>query len=109
MAKEFISLEKLSLFLANVKTLIGTKADKQEVIAATLSASGWSSGLYSFEDTYPVASYDLEVAPNDTCTANQLSAWNAAQIVGSATSNKLKAFGIVPTIDIPVILKVVKI
>ena len=78
------------------------------IIADTLSASVWSNGVYSFESTYPTSTYDLEVALNSTATTAQAEAFNGAQIVGSATSNIIKAYGVVPTIDIPIILKVVK-
>lgn len=77
------------------------------IIADTLSASAWSNGVYSFESTYPASIYDLEVALNSTATIAQAEAFNGAQIVGSATSNVVKAYGEVPTIDIPVIIKVV--
>ena len=77
------------------------------IIADTLSASVWSNGVYSFESTYPASIYDLEVALNSTATSEQAEAFNGAQIVGSATSNIIKAYGEVPTIDIPIILKVV--
>ena len=77
------------------------------IIADTLSASVWSNGVYSFESTYPASIYDLEVALNSTATIAQAEAFNGAQIVGSATSNVVKAYGEVPTIDIPVIIKVV--
>ena len=107
-AKDFVSFERLQLFLTKVKELISEKADKQQITTSSLLASGWSSGLYSFESTYPVASYDLEVAPDSTCTVAQLDEYNAAQIVGSATSNVLTAKGDAPTSDIPIILKVVK-
>ena len=78
------------------------------IIADTLSASVWSNGVYSFESTYPTSTYDLEVALNSTATTAQAEAFNGAQIVGSATSNIVKAYGIVPTVDIPIILKVVR-
>ena len=41
-------------------------------------------------------------------TTSQAEAFNGAQIVGSATSNVVKAYGIVPTVDIPVIVKAVR-
>ena len=78
------------------------------IIADTLSASVWSNGVYSFESTYPTSTYDLEVALNSTATTAQAEAFNGAQIVGSATSNVVKAYGIVPTVDVPIILKVVR-
>lgn len=80
----------------------------ESYVTATMSASGWNSGAYSFESSYPFASYNIEIQPNgDSITAAQLEAWNAAQIVGSNKSNVCKALGTVPTVDIPVIIKVV--
>lgn len=92
----------------NILTAIPNKADKSIVVGATLSASGWSGNTYSFEGTYPVATYDIEIALNSTATVDQAEAFNSAQIVGNATSNIVKAFGNVPTIDIPIIIKAVK-
>ena len=77
------------------------------IIADTLSASVWSNGVYSFESTYPASIYDLEVALNSTAATAQAEAFNGAQIAGSVTANVVKAYGIVPTVDIPVMLKVV--
>ena len=83
--------------------------NKPTVSATTLLASSWESTAktYSFESTYPNASYDIEVALDSTATSEQAEAFNGAQIVGSATSNIIKAYGDVPTVDIPIILKVV--
>lgn len=88
--------------------LANGKADKHTIATRTLSASGWSGSTYSgLQTTYPAASYDLEIEPNgDSCTAAQYSAWGAAQLVGSATSNVLTALGTVPTVNIPIIIKV---
>lgn len=36
-------------------------------------------------------------------------AFNSAQIVGSATSNIVTAFGVVPAVDIPIIIKAVRL
>lgn len=87
-----------------------TSIPKPTITAITLLASSWDSTAktYSFETTYPNANYDIEIALNSTATTAQAEAFNGAQIVGSATSNIIKAYGDVPTVDIPVILKVVK-
>ena len=87
---------------------LNTKENKATITTATLLASGWSNGTYSFETDYPKATYDLEIALDSTATTAQAEAFNGAQIAGSATSNAIKAYGIVPTLDIPVVLKVVK-
>ena len=83
--------------------------NKPTVSAATLLASNWDSTAktYSFETDYPIATYDIEIALDSTATTAQAEAFNGAQIVGSATSNIIKAYGIVPTVDIPIIIKVV--
>lgn len=86
-----------------------TSITKPAITATTLLASSWDSTAktYNFESTYPNASYDIEVALDSTATSEQAEAFNGAQIVGSATSNIIKAYGDVPTVDIPIILKVV--
>lgn len=83
--------------------------EKETIVASTMTAAGWNSATkkYSFETNYPSASYDIEVALDSTATSEQAEAFNVAQIVGSATSNIIKAYGDVPTVDIPIILKVV--
>lgn len=82
---------------------------KPTITTATLLASNWDSTAktYSFETDYPSESYDIEVALDSTATSEQAEAFNGAQIVGSATSNIIKAYGDVPTVDIPIILRVV--
>lgn len=75
---------------------------------SVLVASNWSGSTYSFESTYPSAEYDIDIEPNgDTVTSTHLDQWGAARLVGSPTSNILKAVGTVPTIDIPIVIKVV--
>lgn len=82
---------------------------KPTIASITLVASSWdsTSKTYSFETDYPVATYDIEISLDSTATAEQAEAFNGAQIVGSATSNVVKAYGDVPTVDIPIIIKVV--
>ena len=93
----------------NGDLLSNVMAHKPTITTTTLLASNWDSTAktYSFETGYPNASYDIEVALDSTATSEQAEAFNGAQIVGSATSNVVKAYGDVPTINIPIILKVV--
>lgn len=83
---------------------------KPTYISDTMSASKWDkpSKTYSFESSYPSASYDIEIQPSDACTELQFEAWSKSRVVGSISKNIAKAIGDVPTIDIPIILKAVK-
>ena len=91
-----------------LEELLALKAAKPTATASTLAASKWSNGQYSFEATYPSASYDLDVQLANTATAEQIGAFGAAVLVGNINSNILTAKGNVPTVDIPIILKAVK-
>lgn len=78
------------------------------VVATTLSANSWTNSVYSFESQYPFATYNIFIEVNgDSVTGEQLDAWSGAKIVGSSTSNTYKAMGDVPSVDIPIILRVV--
>ena len=88
---------------------ISGKQNKPTISTVTMAASSWDSTAktYSFESTYPAANYDIEIEPDSTITDEQLEAWCAAKIVGNRTVNKAVAKGDVPTVDIPIIIKVV--
>jgi hypothetical protein len=91
----------------DILSLMGSKANKSTVVEFTLLATDWNGNTYSFENSYPVDTYDIEIALNSTATTEQAEAFNSAQIVGSATSNVVTAFGNVPTVDIPIVIKAV--
>ena len=78
--------------------------------SGTMAASSWSADKkYSFESAYPFAQYNLEIHPDgDRCTTDQIKAWADARIVGSRTTNVVRAYGVVPKIDIPIIIEAVK-
>lgn len=81
------------------------KADRSTVVTATLSASGWSSGVYNLAVDGVTATSNQEVLPGLDITSDQLSALQSANIQdGGQAMNKiiLKVFGEVPTIDIPI-------
>lgn len=73
----------------------------------TMSASKWSNNQYSFESTYPKESYDISIEVAPTATVEQFEAFGEAMICGSHNSNVAKALNGAPTVDIPVIVKVV--
>lgn len=103
----------------NITTMLNENWDKidtawgnrvlngKTITTGTMAAASWNSNTYSFESTYPNATYDVEIEPGQTCTEAQLSAWTRAKLVGSANSNVCTAVGVVPTVDIPIIIKVV--
>lgn len=77
------------------------------ILQYTMLLTGWVDNIYSFEGSYPFASYNLEIEPNgDLITPQQLKAWNEGQMTGSYSHNQCIAMGDVPTMDIPIILKV---
>ena len=102
--------EIISEFVENnneVLTTVQNKANKPTVIEATLLASGWSDNTYSFESEYPGTTYDIEIALNSTATIEQAEAFSFANIVGCVASNIVTAFGDVPTVDLPIVIKAV--
>ena len=77
-------------------------------VAHTIAANGWdANNVYSFETQYPNASYDIEeIYPNESTTDAQSRAWNNTGCNGYYTTNIIKAkSGVVPSVDIPVTLK----
>ena len=101
--------DALDTYLYNQAQAVDSgKANKPTIATDTLSASGWSNKTYSFELQYPNSTYDIEIEPGSSCTEAQLSAWTRAKLVGNATQNVVKAVGEVPTVNIPIIIKVVR-
>jgi hypothetical protein len=93
--------------LSTLTTKVAGKADKATIVTYTLSSGKWASNQYSLEADYPSKSYDVEVGiDGDKATDAQYKAWAALNPMDSA-SNILKIKGKTPTIDIPVLLKVV--
>lgn len=77
------------------------------ITEGTLSATKWNGSEYSFEDQYPAASYEIEIQPNYTCSEEQIVAYGDARLMGRIDLNVITSGGDVPTVDIPVIIKVV--
>ena len=86
----------------------GTGAYRESRITATLLAANWTGNTYSFETEYPHASHNISIEVAPTATAEQFEAFGAAMICGSVDSNVATAIGDVPTVDIPILVKVVK-
>lgn len=93
-----LTVEELNAALAAVKP---------SFVTATMTASGWAGNAYSFEGTYPKESYDISIEVAPTATAEQFEAFGGAMICGNAAENVATALGDVPTVDIPIIIKVV--
>lgn len=106
-------------YAAKVKWLkleIGDKVTPLEYIPYTyksltrreiMSVSKWSGKAYSFETQYPKIDYDIEIAPDATCSLAQYDAFTAAKLAGSADNNIYTAIGEVPKVDIPINVKII--
>lgn len=89
----------------NVSALHTGKENKRTITTATIATNKWSNGTYSFESTYPNATYDIEqIQP--TGNANQLKAWGKAMVIGSPNGNTITCRGTVPSVDIPIMFYV---
>jgi len=94
----------------SVSELNSGKENKATYIKYTLQNSGWSASVYSgLEILYPAETYNLEIQLSNSCTSNEIDAWNDAKILGSITNNNLYAKGDYPTISIPTYLKIVEV
>ena len=85
------------------------ESERPQPVEETILASGWSGNKYSLEAKYPFAQYDIYIIDfADTVTKEQIYAWGDGMIRGSMTENVLTALDIVPKIDVPVKLEVVR-
>jgi hypothetical protein len=91
-----------SLNLQETTALITEMTGGKTVVTSVLHSTDWSNqGIYSFESTYPSATYDIEqIQPYGDI--DQVKAWNEADIVGNPNSNILACRGTVPNIDISI-------
>lgn len=82
------------------------KRNKFTELRSTLYSSNWSNGVYSFETQYPNTEYNIEIELSGDSTLEQYKASSKAKIVAVMGTNTFKSLDKVPTIDIPVILRV---
>ena len=84
-----------------ITTLDRKKQNNEKVIQVTISASGWSGSTYSFESSYPNASWDiLDIIPCPNTTRAMRAAWGEADCAGYEATNKITAHGKVPAINL---------
>ena len=90
-----------------ITKLSSDASGKSKAIEATLVATSWQSNMYTWRNTNIVSATQLiELLPSQSITAEQLEALQSTNIVGTSQavgSVTFKAYGEVPTIDIPVI------
>ena len=93
--------------LGNTNTEVGKlKATYAEV---TLISTSWSEQTYSLESTYPSDTYDIEIELSGNATKEIAKVWGKVIPVPSPDEkNIIKALGTVPSINIPIRVKVVK-
>lgn len=69
-----------------------------------LMASDWSEGEYSIESDFPYEHYSLSIGLSEDATLAQIRAFGNAMLTSKGNLNVLKVNGLVPTINIPVVL-----
>lgn len=93
--------------LASLKTTVNRKITFANY---TITAAGWTDAkTYSLEATYAKTAYHVEVSLAKTATIDQQKAFAKAKLVGDKDNNILTALGKVPTINVPVFLKLVEV
>ena len=91
------------------KTNERIKETQMPPVEYTMLASKWQGNKYTFEETYPFSQYTIYVCGcPSTATQEQRSAFSSAELASVLNDQSVDALGIKPTIDIPVVLEVVK-
>lgn len=88
-------------------TALAGKQNTPQTVELVMTAAGWNDGQYSLESQYPSDQYDIEIGPSSDATAEQIQAYGAALIPINPDANIVIAKGEVPTVDIPLVVKVV--
>lgn len=83
--------------------------ERPSQVELTIERAKWSGNKYSLEDKYPFSQYDVYILDyGETTTEAEMFAWGDAMIKGSMTENVLTAIGTKPTIDVHVVIELVK-
>lgn len=78
-------------------------------VELTIERAKWSGNKYSLEDKYPFNQYDVYILDyGATATEQEMFAWGDAMIKGSMTENVLTAIGTKPTIDVHIVVELIK-
>ena len=91
----------------NARMNLGAAA-KAETKEVSLVPAMWENEVYSFDSEYSSSIYDIEVFLHHSASSTQKTAFDDARIVGCYDSNSIKAYGEVPSIAIPIVIKAVK-
>lgn len=81
----------------------GLPSTKIKNAIITLEAANWTNGIYDLNSIYPGTKYNIEISLDSQASNEQYNAYSKAQMVGASSTNQIKCFGTVPTIDIPVL------
>ena len=104
-----LPVERGGTGVATLAALKSKVARKITYVNATMTASGWSGSTYSFESSYKNDKYNIEVSLSNTATRVQQVAYSMAKMTGNKTTNVVTALGVVPSVNIPVILMLVEV
>ena len=102
------TVEKVNTTNTNLNDLENKIKENRTVVSATLTASKWQGNTYSFETEYPHAQYDIAIELGESATLEQAYAFADACLKGSIGTQVITALDIVPTIDIPITIEVLK-
>lgn len=89
----------------NVDTKLKTKAEKSNAVTAMLKSSGWNIDTQVVTSNGVTATNNIAVGLTSTATLAQIESAGEAMLVAisqSTNSITVKAFGVVPTTDIPI-------
>lgn len=83
--------------------------ERPSQVELTIERAKWSGNKYSLEDKYPFNQYDVYILDyGATATEQEMFAWGDAMIKGSMTENVLTAIGTKPTIDVHIVVELIK-
>lgn len=88
-------------------TVGAPKINAPTYVSSTMLATSWVDNTYSFEADYPHVDFDISIEVAPTATVEQFEAFGEAMICGSADTNIATAINGAPSIDIPIVIKVV--
>ena len=108
-AKQQAQINTINSNISSMQTSVNSLNSKMSTTKKnlTLTSSGWSNGTYTISDSLITASSYQEIIPSESITSDQMKALQKATLVQVSQSSgtiKIKAFGTVPTINIPIIV-----